>query len=66
VLQLLTVKNCGCKIENYTPSVILAAFSIEVMGYLGQVKWLAKLALLGVLPMKCFVFLSTFNHYIFF
>jgi hypothetical protein len=36
VLQVLTVKNCGCKIENYTPNVILAAFSIEVMGYLSS------------------------------
>jgi hypothetical protein len=44
------------------PYVILAAFSVEVMGHC-QVKWVAKLALLAVLPMKCFVFLSTVNHY---
>jgi hypothetical protein len=30
------------------------------------VKWMAKLALLAVLPLKCFVFLSTVEHYIFF
>lgn len=36
VLQFLTVKNYGCKIENYMPNVILAAFSVELMGYLSS------------------------------
>jgi hypothetical protein len=30
------------------------------------VNWMAELALLAVLPLKCFVFLSTVKHYIFF
>jgi hypothetical protein len=66
VLQFLTVKNCGCKIENYVPNVILVAFAVEVMGYLSSVKWLAKLALLAVLPMKCFAFLNSHSLHFFF
>ena len=60
MLQFLTVKNCGCKIENYMPNFLLKWWDTC------QVKWMAKLALLVVLPLKCFVFLSTVKHYIFF